>query len=83
MLDALAPHLPEGQRTQAGLEAMVASAQFREQVDRFSHHLTSGALDLAHFGLTANGFSVADFLEAVQAAADKEKEQEGGGGGGE
>ena len=81
MLEALAPHLPPGHRSQQGLEAMVSSAQFREQLDKFSAALTSGALDLAHFGLQAAGFSVVDFLTAVQAAADKEKADKGEGGG--
>ena len=85
MLEALAPHLPDTQRDQAGLEAMVRSAQFREQVDKLSTALATGALSLATLGLPGEGHSVAALLRAVQASVDTDKEKqtenEGGGGG--
>jgi 26S proteasome regulatory subunit N13 len=84
-LAALAPHLPEGHRSLAGLHDVLASAQWRAQLDTLSGALTTGQLDLAQFGLRAGGFTVADFLQAVQDAVDaekKQKEEEGDGGGG-
>ena len=42
---------PEEHQTQAGLEALVASAQFRAQLDTFDAALQAGQLDLAQFGL--------------------------------
>ena len=51
VVQSLAEHLPEGQRTQQHLEKLVTSAQLRHQLDVFSSALRSGQLDLAHFGL--------------------------------
>lgn len=51
VVQSLAEHLPEGQRTQQHLEKLITSAQLRHQLDIFSSALRSGQLDLAHFGL--------------------------------
>ncbi|KAK9832151.1 hypothetical protein WJX74_000770 [Apatococcus lobatus] len=75
ILQILAEHLPEGQRTQQDLENLVTSAQFRHQLDVFSSALRSGQLDLSHFGLDSQGSSVLDFLIGIQerfSQADKQ-----------
>jgi 26S proteasome regulatory subunit N13 len=84
-LAALDPHLPEGHRSLAGLHDVLSSAQWRSQLDTLSGAFTTGQLDLAQFGLRAGGFTVADFLQAVQDAVDEEKKKQdaGGQGGGE
>jgi len=84
IVERLSQHAPEGHRARGreGVEELASSAQLRSQADAFSSALTSGELDLSHFGLRAQGFSVADFLQAVQDSADaekKKKEEEGGG----
>lgn len=53
VLPRLAPHLPEEHRSQAALEELVGSAQFRAQLDTFGSALQAGQLDLAQFGLQA------------------------------
>ena len=87
IVERLSQHAPAGHRARGreGVEDLASSAQFRSQADALSSALTSGELDLAHFGLRAQGFSVADFLQAVQDSVDAEKnqkreEEEGGGG---
>ena len=89
IVERLAQHAPAGHRARGreGVEELASSAQLRSQADAFSSALTSGELDLSHFGLRAKGFSVADFLQAVQDSVDAEKEkkkraEEGGNGGG-
>lgn len=91
LVKRLSQHAPAGHRARGreGVEELASSAQLRSQADAFSSALTSGELDLSHFGLRARGFSVADFLQAVQDSVDAEKEKktkeeegkEGGGGG--
>jgi hypothetical protein len=44
---------PEEHRSQAGLEAMVASGPFRGQLEAFGAALQAGQLDLSQFGLQA------------------------------
>jgi hypothetical protein len=92
IVERLSQHAPAGHRARGreGVEDLASSAQLRSQADAFSSALTSGELDLSHFGLPgAKGFSVADFLQAVQDSVDEEKkkkrEEEVGGeqGGGE
>ena len=95
VVERLSQHAPAGHRARGreGVEELASSAQLRSQADAFSSALTSGELDLSHFGLRAKGFSVADFLQAVQDSVDAEKrkreeeqgkggEQGGGAGGG-
>jgi hypothetical protein len=91
-LAALAPHLPDGHRSIAGLLDVVSSAQWRSQLETLSGAFTTGQLDTAQFGLGPTaGFTVADLLQAVQDAVDAEKRSkeegegggQGGGGGGE
>jgi 26S proteasome regulatory subunit N13 len=48
----------------------------------FSHALQSGQLDLSQFGLNAAGFSVQDFLGAIEELVERERGQGGQGGGG-
>ncbi len=60
--------------------ATLQSPQFRHALDVFSTALVSGRLDLRHFGLEPKGFSVVDFLESIQAAADKARASGGGSG---
>ena len=79
IVERLSQHAPAGHRARGreGVEELASSAQLRSQADAFSSALTSGELDLAHFGLRgAKGFSVADFLQAVQDSVDAEKEKE-------
>ena len=91
IVERLSQHAPAGHRARGreGVEELASSAQLRSQADAFSSALTSGELDLSHFGLRAKGFSVADFLQAVQDSVDAEKEkkkreeEEGKGGGGQ
>lgn len=80
-LQALAQHLPEEHRSTEQLCAAVQSPQFRQQVALFGSAIQTGQLDMLHqFQLHAKGFSIADFLEAIQDQTDKEKrEREGGG----
>ena len=48
------------------------------QLELFSTALQTGQLDLNSFGLRATGFTVADFLQAVQDQVDQEKQQHSG-----
>jgi hypothetical protein len=47
----------------------------------FGQALQTGQLDLAQFGLNARGFSVADFLDAIQELVEREQAQGQGQGG--
>lgn len=58
-----------------GVRCCVCSPQFQQQLAHFSAALESGQLDLAQFGLQGQGFSVVDFLQAIQAAVDKEQRE--------
>ncbi|KXZ44701.1 hypothetical protein GPECTOR_63g29 [Gonium pectorale] len=79
VLAALAPHLPEEQRTTEALVSLAHSPQFRQQLSAFSAALQSGQLDLSQFGLRAAGYSVADFLTAIQELVERERREGGGG----
>jgi 26S proteasome regulatory subunit N13 len=80
----LLEHLPEEHRSTQDLEELVRTPQFQSQLERFSHALQSGQMDLAQFGLSpGTGFSVAEFLQAIQTQVTSEegsKKGEGGGG---
>jgi hypothetical protein len=85
--ERLAEFLPEGegQRGAQGLLDNVRSPQFRAQVASLAHALQTGQLDLATFGLSgARGYSMRDFVDALQGLVKREKEEDekGGGGGG-
>ncbi|KAL6754291.1 adhesion molecule [Haematococcus lacustris] len=73
VLEQCAPHLPEEHRSMEQLVAVAHSPQFRQQLATFSSALQTGQLDLAQFGLQAEGFSVADFLEAIQRSVAAEQ----------
>ena len=76
----LMEHLPEEHRDSQDLEELLRTPQFQSQLERFSAALTSGQMDLAQFGLQpGTGFSVAEFLSAIQALAEKEKREKGEG----
>eukprot|EP00227_Mantoniella_beaufortii_P007890 CAMPEP_0197575694 /NCGR_PEP_ID=MMETSP1326-20131121/1003_1 /TAXON_ID=1155430 /ORGANISM="Genus nov. species nov., Strain RCC2288" /LENGTH=172 /DNA_ID=CAMNT_0043138505 /DNA_START=402 /DNA_END=920 /DNA_ORIENTATION=- len=63
----LLEYLPEEHRSSQDLEELVSTPQFKSQLERFSHALQSGQMDLAQFGLNpGTGFSVAEFLQAIQ-----------------
>ena len=64
-------------RSPEQLTVLLQSPQFRRQMDQFHAALVTGQLDLRHFGLDAEGFSVADFLEAVQRAQEKQQSGQG------
>jgi hypothetical protein len=53
VLDRLADHLPEGQRSQQDLRSLAHSPHFQQQLAAFSSALQTGQLDLAQFGLQA------------------------------
>lgn len=78
----MAPFLPEEHRSHEHLRALAHSPQFQQQLHTLSTALQTGEIDVAQFGLQARGFSVADFLTAIQELVDREKQQQGGGGGG-
>ena len=77
----LAPYLPEEQRTPDSLRDLVRSPQFSAQLRAFSRALQTGAIDVRQFGLTHGGtaLNVADFLAAIQSAAQAEEEKGRGG----
>ncbi|KAG2498578.1 hypothetical protein HYH03_003329 [Edaphochlamys debaryana] len=75
VLEALGPHLPEEHRTPEHLAALAHSPQFQQQLSTFSAALQTGQLDLSQFGLRAAGFTVADFLRAVQDLVERERAQ--------
>lgn len=73
VLDRLAQYLPEAHRTRSALADLVNSPQFKGQLETLTRALSSGQMDLGQFGLTnAAGFSVGDFLQAIDAAAAAE-----------
>lgn len=76
----LLEHLPEEHRGTQDLEELLRTPQFQNQLERFSAALQSGQMDLAQFGLSpGSGFSVAEFLSAIQQQAESEEAKEGGG----
>lgn len=77
VLERLSSYLPEEQRSMGSLQALAHSPQFHQQLQTFGAALQTGQLDLAQFGLQAEGFSVADFLKAMEDLVQREKEQEG------
>ena len=53
--------------------------EFQSQLERFSAALQSGQMDLTQFGLRGGtGFSVAEFLAAIQAKADEARDERDG-----
>ena len=73
-------HLPEEHRGTQDLEELLRTPQFQNQLERFSAALQSGQMDLAQFGLSpGSGFSVAEFLSAIQQQVESEDAKEGGG----
>ena len=75
----LAPYLPEEQRTPESLRDLVRSPQFGAQLRAFSRALQTGTIDVRQFGLTHGGtaLNVADFLAAIQSAAQAAEEEKG------
>ena len=72
----LAEFLPDAHRGSENLEALMRTPQFQSQLERFSAALQSGQMDLAQFGLRGGtGFSVAEFLAAIQAKADEARDE--------
>lgn len=68
----LAEYLPVEHRNASALRELVTSPQFSAQLQSFSRALQSGQVDLAQFGLAPGAsFSVADFLLAIQSAAQQ------------
>ena len=59
-------------RNAAAIMDLANSVQFQQQIVSFSQALQSGQLDVRHFGLNPEGFSVADFLASIEAAVAKE-----------
>lgn len=60
--------LPEENRATQNLEELLRTPQFQSQLERFSAALQSGQMDLTQFGLSpGTGFSVQEFLSAIQA----------------
>ena len=73
--------LPDAHRASGSenLEALLRTPQFQSQLERFSAALQSGQMDLAQFGLRGGtGFSVAEFLAAIQAKADEARDERDG-----
>ncbi|PNW76741.1 hypothetical protein CHLRE_11g469450v5 [Chlamydomonas reinhardtii] len=83
VLAELAPHLPEQHRTMEALEALAHSPQFQQQLSTFSDALQTGQLDLSQFGLRAAGYSVADFLAAIQDLVERERQEQAAASGGD
>ncbi|GIL74337.1 hypothetical protein Vretimale_2068 [Volvox reticuliferus] len=75
VLEVLAPHLPEEHRTTEALVTLAHSPQFQQQLNTFSTALQTGQLDLSQFGLRAAGYSVADFLAAIQELVAREQRE--------
>ncbi|KAI8476022.1 MAG: adhesion molecule [Monoraphidium minutum] len=82
VLARLGQYLPEEHRSVGELRALARSAQFQQQLAAFSAALQSGQLDLSQFGLRAEGFSVTDFLNALEELVEREARQAGGAAGG-
>lgn len=81
VVERLSVYLPEAHRnSRDALAALLRSPQFTQQLHSFSSALASGQLDLAQFGLRAEGFSAADFLQAIQELVDREAREQSGGG---
>ena len=75
----LAEFLPDAHRGSENLEALMRTPQFQSQLERFSAALQSGQMDLTQFGLRGGtGFSVAEFLAAIQAKADEARDERDG-----
>lgn len=66
MLECLSEQMPPEHRSLTGLRALLESPQLRRHVDLLHRCLSSGELDLQHFGLRSQGFSPIDFLKSVQ-----------------
>ena len=70
----LMEHLPEEHRSTQDLEELLRTPQFQSQLERFSHALQSGQMDLAQFGLNPGaGFSIADFLTAIKQQVEEKE----------
>ena len=70
----LMEHLPEEHRSTQDLEELLRTPQFQSQLERFSHALQSGQMDLAQFGLNPGaGFSIADFLTAIKKQVEEKE----------
>lgn len=76
VLERLSAYLPEEQRSRGALLELAHSPQFAQQLATFSGALQTGQLDLAQFGLQAQGFTVADFLRAIQDLVDRKQQQQ-------
>lgn len=73
MVDKLGEFLPEPHRNPYALAEVAGSAQFRHQMEALGMALQTGQLDFSQFGLQPKGFSVQDFLSAIQEAVDQEQ----------
>ena len=70
------PYLPQEHRSAEDITRLATSPQFREQLEVFSRALQSGQLDLQQFGLEADGFSAADFLQGIESMVAKQREED-------
>lgn len=75
VLERLGQHLPEEHRSITELRQLARSAQFQQQLAAFSGALQTGQLDLSQFGLRAEGFSVQDFLNALEELVERERRE--------
>ncbi|CAK0773278.1 hypothetical protein CVIRNUC_004048 [Coccomyxa viridis] len=76
MLEQLSQYLPEEQRTEADLADLAASTQLHHQLRILGAALQTAQIDPAHFGLHAKGYTVVDFLEAIQKKVDDERKED-------
>eukprot|EP00210_Caulerpa_lentillifera_P001724 g1656.t1 len=77
MLLALAEFLPESQRSQSDLVNQCLSPQLSQQLSLFSAALETGRFDPAALGLSVEGYSAIDFLNAIQKLVDEEQSKTG------
>ncbi|GAX83922.1 hypothetical protein CEUSTIGMA_g11346.t1 [Chlamydomonas eustigma] len=75
----LAEYLPPEHRNEQGLVDTLSSHSFRQQLSSLGSAIQSGEVNLAQFGLQASGFSIADFLVAIDTAVSGERSSRGEG----
>ena len=79
LLARLGEFLPEEHKgSEAELKATFNSVAFKAQAASLSHALQTGQLDFKQFGLEGSGFSVVEFLEAFQRAAEAKRRAKDG-----
>ena len=74
--EALAPFLPESQRTEAAMRDTLASPQLAQTLAAFTAALQSGQVDTRQFGVDVDGFGVEAFLDAIVRAAERKADGE-------